>query len=272
MRPNPSRSRLTKAVLTAPLVLALCCGTASPALAASHKAKPKTTAPKDPLARVRAKALRDITVYGKRLTVSLKAGAVSTLLSSDEALGLHDAGVLQGVSLRDDRVTVARAKNKKVIAAGVAAASRTVQVAALELSVSLAAETHLAAGKDISDAASALSDQATIAAAAGDDTSDLTDALDDVSIDLESAQGDEASAVSDVLTLSNDDSAAALMTAASASVDDLAIVDQDIAGAQDDMASAQAAYTDLSSGDDGDNNGDNGDPSDDPGDGDPSDG
>lgn len=267
MRPSTARSRLTTTALTAPLAIALCCGTASPALATVHKATARSTAPKDPLASVRAKALSDLTVYGKRLAVTLKAGAVSTVLSSDEQLGLHDAGVLQGVSLRDDRVAVARARNKKVIAAAVASASRTLKVAALELSVSVAAETHLAAGDDVSDAADALSAQATSAADAGDDTSDLTDALDDVSVDLESAQGDEATAVSDVMSLDNDAAATDLTGAAAVSVADLATIDQDVSDAQDDLATAQGAYTDLSSSDNGDDNG-----SDDPGDGDPSDG
>src|SRR3954469_22694125 len=113
------RSRLASATLTVPLGVALCCGTSAPPFAAGHKAKPK-----DPLAAVRAKALRDITVYGKRLAVTLSAGAGSTLLSTDERLALHDAGVLQGVALRDDRVAVARAKKRNVIAAAVAAASR----------------------------------------------------------------------------------------------------------------------------------------------------
>ncbi|BEP14443.1 hypothetical protein acdb102_27540 [Acidothermaceae bacterium B102] len=239
-----SRSRLIAAGVTAPLVVALSCGSAAPALAASHTAKPK-----DPLAAVRAKALADLTVYGKRLAVVLKAGAGSTLLSADEVLGLHDAGVLQGVALRDDRVAVDRAKNKKAIAAAVAAGSRTLRVAGLELSVSLAAETHLAASSDISDAAATLSDDATTAAAAGDDTTDLTDALDNVSVDLESAQGDESTAVSDVMSLDNAATAPALAAAAAASVDDLATIDQDISDATDDLSLAQDADDALSGGD-----------------------
>jgi hypothetical protein len=259
VQPSTSRARLRSAALTAPLVLAMCLGTASPALASGHKAKPK-----DSLAKVRAKALRDITVYGKRLAVTLKAGATSAALSQDEVLGLHDAGVLQGVSLRDDRVSVARARNKQAIAAAVAGASRTVRVAALELSVSLAAEAHLAAGNSISDAATALTDQATTAAAAGQDTSDLTDDLDSLLVDLESAQGDESGAVSDVMTLSNSASAADLQAAAAASVSDLATVDQDIADAQNDLTLAQVACDSLSASDSADPG--------DPGAGDPSDG
>ena len=238
-----SRSRLIATGITAPLIVALTWGGAAPALAAGHRAKPK-----DPLAAVRAKALGDLTVYGKRLAVVLKGGAGSTLLSPDEVLGLHDAGVLQGVALRDDRVAVARAKNNKAIAAAVAAGSSTLRVAGLELSVSLAAETHLAAANDISDAVATLSEDATTAAAAGDDASDLTNALDNVSIDLESAQGDEATAVSDVMSVDNAASAATLAAAAATSLDDLATIDQDISDATDDLSTAKDADNALSGG------------------------
>ena len=77
----------------------------------------------------------------------------------------------------------------------------------------------------------------------------MTDALDDVSVDLESAQGDEATAVDDVMTLSNAAAAADLKAAAAVALDDLATIDQDISDAQDDLALARAAYTDLSSAD-----------------------
>ena len=257
MRQGHTRSRLAGAALAAPLAVALCCASAGPALATGHAAKPK-----DALAGVRAKALGSITVYGKRLAITLNAGSTSTTLSSDELLALHDAGVLQGVALRDDRVAVLRAKNKKAIAGAVAAASRTVQVASLELSVSLAAEAHLAAGNDIAVAASALAAQATTAAAAGEDTRDLTDDLDSVSVDLESAQGDESTAVSDVMALDNAAAAANLTAAAAASVDDLALIDQDISDAHDDLGLASGDYADLSPADPG---------NDDPGSGDPSD-
>ena len=163
-------------------------------------------------------------------------------------LGLHDAGVLQGVALRDDRVAVARARNRKAIASAVAAGSRTLRVAGLELSVSLAAETHLAASSDINDAAATLSDDAATAAAAGDDTTDVTDALDNVSVDLESAQGDESTAVSDVMSLDNAATAPALAAAAAASVDDLATIDQDVSDATDDLSLAQDADDALSAG------------------------
>ena len=252
-----SRRRLVAAAVAAPLVVALTCGSAAPALAAGHKPQSK-----DPLAAVRAKALADLTVYGKRLAVVLNAGAGSALLSSDEVLGLHDAGVLQGVALRDDRVAVARARSRQAVAAAVAAGSRTLRVAALELSVSLAAETHLAPATDLSDAMAGLADDATTAAAAGDDTSDLTDALDDVAIDLESAQGDESSAVSDVMSLDNVATVAALAAAAADAVDDLATIDQDISDATDDLGTAQDAEDALSS--DGTDPGDGGT---DPGDG-----
>jgi hypothetical protein len=266
------RRRTPTLALSAPLVLALCCGTASPAIAAPHKAATHEAdthkaKPKDPLAGARTKAIRDITVYGKRLAVVLKAGSASTLLSADELGSLHDAGVLQGVAQRDDRVAVMRAKGKKQIVAAVAAAARTVQVAGLELNVSVAAETHLAAGGDVSDAVATLTDDATTAAAAGDDTSDLTDALDDVAVDLESAQGDESSAVSDVMTLDNAATTAALKAAAANAGDDLALIDQDISDADDDLATAQSADDDLSSDDGSGDSTDPGDGSTDPGDG-----
>jgi hypothetical protein len=244
---------------TALTTLALCCGSTTPALAA-----PKTTTAhkvvKDPLAGARKKALADVTVYGKRLSVVLHNGAVAAMLSSDDELSLHDEGVLQGVALRDDRVTVMRVKTGKALAAAVAAASRTVLVAGLELKVIAAAETHLAAGDPLEDAMATLSDEATTAAANGDDTTDLTDDLASLSTDLESAQGDESLAVSDVLELAPSASAAAVKAAAAAGVDDLAVIDQDISDANDDLALAQSDYDAL--GDDGGT-----DPGNDPGDG-----
>jgi hypothetical protein len=226
--------------------LVVCLGSAGPALAA---AKPKVQTAKDPLASVRKKALNDVTVYGKRLTVVLRVGAVSTLLSSDELLALHDAGVFEGVALRDDRVAVTRATTKNAIVAIVTSAQRTVAVAALQLTVATSAETHLAAGTSIGDDATTLSDEATTVAATGSDTTDLTDALDTLSIDLESAQGDESTTVSDVMTLDVAATAAALKTAATNAVSDLALVDQDISDATDDLAAAQTAYDALSAGD-----------------------
>jgi hypothetical protein len=222
--------------------LVLCFGSATPALAAGKtKAKPV----KDPLASVRKKALADVTVYGKRLSVVVKAGAVSAALSPDEVLALHDAGVLEGVALRDGRVAVTRAKTKKAIAAVVASAQRTVSVASLQLAVATSAEEHLAAGNQIADAAATLSGEATTAAAVGSDTTDVTDALDALSIDLESAQGDESTTVSDVMALDVSANATALKAAAVNAVSDLALIDQDISDATDDLATAQTAYDDL---------------------------
>jgi hypothetical protein len=232
---------ITGAATVATLVV--CLGSATPALAAGKtKAKPV----KDPLASVRKKALADVTAYGKRLSVVVKAGAVSTALSPDELLALHDAGVLEGVALRDDRVAVTRAKTKKAIAAVVASAVRTVSVASLQLAVTTSAEAHLAASNQIGDDAATLSDEATTAAAAGSDTTDVTDALNALSIELESAQGDESTTVSDVMALDVSANAAALKAAAVNAARDLGLIDQDISDATDDLATAQSAYDDLS--------------------------
>jgi hypothetical protein len=213
--------------------LVLCVGTATPALAGQ---KPHKVV-KDPLASVRAKG---------------HAGATSTVLTSDEQIALHDAGVYAGIALRDDRVAVMRATTKKTIANVVAAASRSVAVSGLQLTVITAAETHLAAGNAISDAIATLTDEATTAAANGDDTTDVTDALAAVSVDLESAQGDASTAVTDVMGLSATATAADLKSALGARGDDLATIDQDIADATDDLAAAQSSYDELISGDGGD--------------------
>jgi hypothetical protein len=235
-----ARTMTGAAALTTVVV---CLGGVAPALAADKTAKLRVV--KDPLASVRSKALSDLTVYGKRLSVVLHAGAVSTLLSGDEVGSLHDAGVLEGVALRDDRVVVMRAKTKKAMTAAVSSAQRTVSVGSLRLLLATAAETHLAAGNAISDESVTLSDEATTAAANGSDTTSVTDALDAVTIDLESAQGDASIVVSDVLDLPAAATAAQLKAAVTTGNDDLALVDQDVSDATDDLATAQTAYDDL---------------------------
>lgn len=238
---HPGRLITGAAALTTIVVLGA--GT-TPALAATKKPA------KDPLASVRTKALSDITVYGKRLTVVRHTGAASTVLTADDKLSLSDLGVLQGVSQRDDRIAVARARSRKAIAAAVSAAQRTVAVGSLELTVTTSAETRLAVGNPLTDDAATLTDEATDAAANGDDTTDLTEDLDNVTIDLESAQGDEATAVSDILTLGSAATAARLKAAASTASEDLDLIDQDISDATDDLAAAESAYDDLTSGTD----------------------
>ena len=221
--------------------LVVCLGSATPALAtAGQQSKVR-----DPLAGARTKALSDLTVYGRRLIVVLRAGAASTALSADETLDLHDAGVFEGVALRDDRVAVSRARTKKAIATAVSSAQRTVAVASFQLAAAVSAEAHLAVGDPLGDDAATLTDEATTAAAGGADTTDVTNALDAVSIDLESAQGDEATTVSDAMTLTATASAAALKAAATTAVNDLALVDQDVSDATDDLATAQTAYDAL---------------------------
>jgi hypothetical protein len=254
VRRSPARHGRMISGAAALTTLVVCLGSATPAMA-SGKTKLKPL--KDPLASARTKALADVTVYGKRLTLVLRAGAVSSTLSPDELLGLHDAGVLEGVAVRDDRVAVTRAKTKKAIAAAVSSAQRSVSVASLQLSVATAAEAHLAAGNPFGDDAATLSDDATTAAAAGADTTDVTSALDALAIDLESAQGDESTTFSDVLSLDADATSAALKAAAVSAVSDLSLVDQDISNANDDLAAAQTAYDGLSAGDgSGDGSGD----------------
>ncbi|MDX6227967.1 MAG: hypothetical protein QOI76_1357 [Frankiales bacterium] len=230
------------AALTA---VAVCLGGATPAFAAGRAKPAKLKAVKDPLASLRSKALSDLTVYGKRLSVVLHAGAVSTVLTDAEVGALHDAGVLEGVALRDDRVAVTRAKTKKALAAAVSSGQRTVSVASLQLLLTTAAETHLAAGNTIADAAATLSDEATTAAADGSDTTGITDALDAVTIDLESAQGDESIVVSDVLDLAANATVEQLKAAVTTGNDDVALVDQDVSDATTDLATAQAAFDDL---------------------------